>query len=516
MKKKQRQFLAGIVDIGSHSVRLDLFEVAGEKHRLLENLIRPLNLGIDVFRHGRVSVPTLNQLVLIMESFRRKLDEYAVTSVRVVATSAIREAFNRELVISRVRHDTGMEIEILEAQEEARITFLALRAELAERIDFAQSSGIAFIVGTGSLIVVYFENGLLRFSEAVTVGTVRIVDELGLTAFNSERVIEILNSVAIGQRIRESSGFDPERALLVIGIGAGIRLLTREARSGGRGGPLLLAPEKARQLARAAIEADPAELAAAYSIPDHLAMSFAPCGNMVEYFLDEFNCSHFICPELTTRTALLAELIRQNRGEEPDPFLADMTASAENIAEKYRFDRDHAESVTTAALQIYDKLRRYYDFAPRSRIWLQIAAMLHDIGRYVDIQGHHKHSYYLIMNSQLPGLSPAEKRIVATVARYHRNAGPKPSHAEYVALSADEKVSVLKLAAILRVADALDRTHSHRLRKMKLKIRGDELLIQVPDADDFGLEKIYLELKGNLFREVFGLRPEIAPVMEKL
>jgi exopolyphosphatase/guanosine-5'-triphosphate,3'-diphosphate pyrophosphatase len=515
MKKNTRPFQTAIIDIGSHSVRLDIFEVGPDGSRLLENLSRPLNLGLDVFRTGAISAPLINQLSGIMASFGKKLKEYGVKHPRIVATSAIREAFNRELVISRIRHDTGMAIEILEAQEEARVTFLAVREELSAHLDFAGSSGIVFIIGTGSLIFIYFEDGSLKLCEAINVGTIRTADEFGRTALNSEQIIETLNSIALGARIQEATGIASDKKMLLIGIGAGIRLLARKHSKDQQEKPAIMPPETALVLAEKAIAADPGKLAAKLNVPDHLAMSLAPCGNLLKYFLQEFNCSGLICPYITTRTALLAEEVRHARNPEDDPFRDDIISAAACVGHKYGFDLEHTENVKKNALLFFDKLKRYYDFAPRSRICLEVAAILHDIGRFVDIQSHHKHSYYLIMHSQLPGLSASEQRIVATVSRYHRKAPPKPSHAEYVALSADEKVAVLKLAAILRVADALDRSRS-RIGKLKLQIRGDELLILTPNADLLELEKLYLEFKGDLFLEVFGLKLKIESDLEKL
>ena len=141
-----------------------------------------------------------------------------------------------------------------------------------------------------------------------------------------------------------------------------------------------------------------------------------------------------------------------------------------------------------------------------------MAAFLHDIGRFVDTRQHHKHSCYLIGNLQLPGVSDAELHVVAAVARYHRKSAPKESHPEYMLLSAEDKVTVLKLAAILRVADALDCTRQGRFGRMKLVLRGHTLVIQVPASGDFRQERLYLELKGGMFNEVFGLELKIEEV----
>ena len=152
MSKTKRGFPypAGVIDVGAHSTRLDLFEVAaGGKVTLLETLARSVNLGYDVFRHGSVSPENLATLGSVMADFSRKLAEYRVRSCRVAATSAIREAFNRELVINRVRTVSNLTLDILESQEETRIAFLAMRETLRKRLPFDSLSGICLVVGTG-------------------------------------------------------------------------------------------------------------------------------------------------------------------------------------------------------------------------------------------------------------------------------------------------------------------------------------------------------------------------------
>ncbi len=515
-KKISDTFPAGIIDIGSHSARLDLFAAAPDGTiRLLESLDRPLNLGFDVFRNGAVSSQSIHQLSSVMGDFARKLDEYGAAARRVVATSAIREAFNRELVISRIRHDSGLEIEILEAQEEARITFLSTREELRRCCDFDRMTGIAFIIGTGSLIVIFFENGLLKFYESAPLGTIRFYDEFGRSGIRPKEIVDILISSAIEQRLRECARLRPDQPLALIGIGAGVRLLVRRHETAGEQ-TVRLSVDTVADLARQAMREDPQRLGRKLNIPDHQAMSLAPCGSLISYFLNEFNCSEFLCPSTTTRTALLDDLVRRTEKPDATPFLADMLAAAEGVGQKYGFDVAHARSVGRNALALFDKLKRYYDFPPRSRIWLEIAALLHDIGRFIDVRQHHKHSWYLISHAQLPGLSPAEQRIIATVARYHRKAPPKASHPEYMALGADEKVAVLKLAAILRVADALDRAHCGRYRNLKLKLRGDELIIHSTAGEDRRLEELYLKMKSDMFRDVFGLQLKLEEVLEKL
>ena len=137
---------------------------------------------------------------------------------------------------------------------------------------------------------------------------------------------------------------------------------------------------------------------------------------------------------------------------------------------------------------------------------LEIAAILHDMGQYVNNRQHHKHSYYIISNSQMPGISPKELHEIAVIARYHRRGLPKESHIEYMALPPEKRVEVNKLASILRIADALDRSNSHKIKNIKVAYDDEKLTITTNASFDLTLERMEVRNKGDLFTEVFGLR----------
>ncbi len=505
-------YQAGVIDVGAHSVRLDLFEVsAGGRIELLESLSQGINLGYDVFRHGSVSPENLARLTLVMAGFARKLAEYRVRCYRVVATSAIREAFNRELVVNRIRNESGLELEILETQEEIRITYLSMREALKNRTAFGKLDGICLMVGAGSLLVSYFDRGLMRFSEEVALGTVRLFDAYGRTAVSMEQVLETLRSQDIRQRLVECAGLEPGRPLTLIALGASVRQLVSTFRSGSgeREEEILEVPgDVAAPAVRRIMHRETDSLAAELKLSEESAAGVAVCGGILSYFFEEFNCRSFISPATTTRTALIEELVRRSRPG-PDPFHDDLIAVCDAIGRKYGYDPVHAAEVSRICLLLFEKLKRKFEFPASAPLLLEAAARLHDIGRFVDTRQHHKHSWYLIGNMQLPGVSDAEQNLIAVISRYHRKASPKTSHPEYTMLAADAKVTVLKLAAILRVADALDCSRGGRFRKCKLAQRGHALVVLAPESGDFRLERLNLELKGEMFNEVFGLEVKI-------
>lgn len=500
--KSRPPFQIGIIDVGAHTLRMDIYEVDKKwSIHLLESISRSLNLGQDVFRTGLVSPGNIERLVEMLGECQLKLLEYGIVSARVVATSAIREAFNRDLVVDRLR-EAGVELEILEGAQEVTLTYLTAREVLADYCRFEKMRAMILIIGTGSLFVALADKGLMRFCEEIPTGTLRISDAFGASTISLDQLTEILRSQDIVHRLSECVDFDPKEEMSLVLIGASARKL---AELWGR------APDKNDDCVRFGA-AKAKELLV--GSPDFNLLSqadnesVAATREMVRFFFRELNFSEILFPGVNTRSALVWDITGKLRHPDKEPFCDDLLAICDAVGRKYGFDSSHAKTVVLLSEKLLDKLQRLFQFPPRSKLLLAAAASLHDIGRFVDARQHHRHSWYLIRNTQLPGFTAQEHLVVAAIARYHRKSLPRESHVEYSSLTPEDRVTVMKLSAILRVADALDSARNRRFCDMKIVQRGKTIQFQV-SGNDFRTEKFYLKLKGDLFEQVYGLSLKI-------
>jgi exopolyphosphatase/guanosine-5'-triphosphate,3'-diphosphate pyrophosphatase len=194
-------------------------------------------------------------------------------------------------------------------------------------------------------------------------------------------------------------------------------------------------------------------------------------------------------------------------------FFPDQTiAAALNLARKYHADEKHGLHTAALARRIFGATQAQHGMGEGERLLLEVASIVHDVGVYVAARGHERHSYYLLVNSEVFGLSKTDLEIVANVARYHRSSGPQSDHPAYASLPRAARLAVNRLAAILRVADALDKGHAQRVQNPRIAVEGDELVIDVQGAEDLALERMTLDKKGGLFEEVFGLRPVLREI----
>jgi exopolyphosphatase/guanosine-5'-triphosphate,3'-diphosphate pyrophosphatase len=217
-----------------------------------------------------------------------------------------------------------------------------------------------------------------------------------------------------------------------------------------------------------------------------------------------FQLEHVLVTNTNLRDGLLHEMaVRQPWTHE---FRHQIVRSAANLASRYHADLRHASHVASLVSRLFEQLRAEHQLDSRHEVLLHVAALLHEIGAFVSSRSVHKHSMYLIRNSEVFGLGKRSLLLVALVARYHRRASPQPMHEGYSTLTREERVAVAKMAALLRVAVALDESRSQRIDAFTCSLEDTRLVISIPQTDDLSLEQLAIQQNGSLFEEVFGLR----------
>jgi len=209
-----------------------------------------------------------------------------------------------------------------------------------------------------------------------------------------------------------------------------------------------------------------------------------------------------VVPEVSLRAGLLIDLIGGSAAEAD--FAPQVLASAMTLGERYRSDSNHVKHVAKLATRLFDNLAAEHGLNPRDRLLLEVAALLHDIGLFVSLRGHHKHTMYLVQASEIFGLTRDDMQIVANIARYHRRGLPQKSHPEFMRLDRDERVRVTKLAAILRLANALDAEHLQKVSDATLREEDGRWVIELHGQGDLTMERMAATSRADLLVDVFG------------
>jgi exopolyphosphatase/guanosine-5'-triphosphate,3'-diphosphate pyrophosphatase len=241
-------------------------------------------------------------------------------------------------------------------------------------------------------------------------------------------------------------------------------------------------------------------------IPFWDAETFIPGILVYKLLLDKTGAAQVVVPRVSIREGLLIDLARGFDPVLQEEFFSQILASAVNLGRKYHIDEPHCRHVAKICMSLFDALVREHGMNRRQRMLLETAAMVHEIGMFIRASGHNLHGQYIIANSEIFGLKRDELDIIGNVIRYHRGEPPSPRDIDYIALQREERILVLKMVSILRVADALDRGHSQQVKLSSVEKKNETLVLRTDGVRDLSLELLGLDEKGGLFQDVFGYK----------
>lgn len=498
--------MLAVIDIGSNAIRMVIGQILPDgKLEILERLWRAIRLGQDTFRTGRLSANTMRSAISILRDYRRVLSIYGVSHIRAVATSAVREAANSDAFLDRVLMATGLDVSVISVAEEGRLTVTAVREAIGQAL-LARGKALVVEVGGGSTVLNLLDHGEITVSQSLPTGSVRMQEVLLTSADRAEQAAKLLRQqiVSAATAFKGSLPFASVRTFIAVGGDA--RWAATEAGTAPTSkGPGSLSRESLDELIEQCQHQTADELARAHKLPFTDAETITPALLVCQVLLGSTRAKKMIVADASMRDGLLLDLAQGISGDGDDTVRKEVLQSALNIAQKYRVDTVHAEQARALVLRLFDELANEHRLNARHRLLLEVAATLHEVGTFVSTRAYHKHSYYLIVHSELLGLSQGEMAVVANVARYHRRSRPKPSHPQYMMLPREQRTIVNKLAALLRVADALDISRTQQISDFQCRIDNNGLIITVTGGGDLTLERRSLAELGDMLQDIYGL-----------
>lgn len=491
--------------MGASAIRLVIAEVQPRQPvRILDEGIRAVPLGHDAFSTGVIRAETVDTAVSALEGFRKVLDSYGVVQMRAVATSAVREARNGEMFLDRIRARTGLAFEVINEAEESRLVYLAVRQRLGSQPAFRGAWTLVVEVGGGSTDITLLRRGRPNRSGVYALGAIRMRQQLNLGRQPADMQISLLKRYIanITEEIRVDIPLD--RVTHVIAIGGDIRFAAAQLRE--------REPDETRVIPREEFFAfcdqveglDEEAIADRFRLSAGEAESLVPALLVYRALLMETGARRLVVSDASLRAGVLLDMAEPGGRLGAADFERQVLASADALGVKYRYDRAHGRHVAMLSTKLFDALAGEHGLGNRERLLLQVAALLHDIGVFVSLRAHHKHSLYLLASSQIFGLTDSETTVVANIARYHRRGLPQKSHIAYVALDATDRLIVNKLSAILRVANALDAEHLQKIKDVRMFQRGEAWILELEGAGDVTMERMVAVSRADMFAETFG------------
>jgi exopolyphosphatase/guanosine-5'-triphosphate,3'-diphosphate pyrophosphatase len=481
------------IDIGTNSihmivvqVRADLsFEVIDRE----KDMVRLGAGGLD----GKSLTPTATTAALqTLSKFKRLAESHKVDEIIAAATSATREAENGGDFIAEVDRRTGIRVRIIPGSEEARLIHLAA----VYGVDVGSSTACVIDIGGGSVEVTLGSATQLAAARSFKTGVIRLTERYvksdPLERRDERRLVKHIQ--------REMSGYVADLAARgfdrVIGTSGTILSLGTLALVESRGRAVdevrnqRIAAKGIRRLRKRLVAADLHErLRMAGMDPRRADLSVAGAV-LLDTILKGLEADELTLCDLALREGLVIDYIQRNsaRIRKVDRYPDVRRRSIMELGERCGYWSEHAQQVARLALSIFDQTRGTHKLGDREREWLEYGALLHDVGVHISYEKHHRHSYYLIKNGDLRGFEPHETEIIALLARYHRQALPKKTHEGYGDLGAKSRRIVKVLAAMVRLAEGLDRSHAQAVAGVDLYPRGDDYLARLRASGDAELE----------------------------
>jgi exopolyphosphatase/guanosine-5'-triphosphate,3'-diphosphate pyrophosphatase len=508
--------IVGAIDIGSNAIRMVCARLTDDRRiELIEKYRTSVRLGEDVFGQGYLSEETITRLSEALRVYHRTLQQNGATEVCAYSTSAIRETANQEEVIERLEQETGIRLETISGGQEASL----LQRAVGRVVDIHSGEVLMADLGGGSLEVSLLVNGEIEFAESFRLGTVRLLKMFPYTPAQEKVFLRWAKSYVkdFMSYIKTRAGW--KRLDQVIVTGGNATALGKFAAQHVEGTPFeegLCTMDRPTflRVKKLLLQHDLRGREEALGLSTDRSDVILPAVLIFDQLMQLSGAKVLHIPAVGLRDGILDEMLERAWGDETPSAHEQIMHSAWHYARRYGTNLQHSETVRKLSLQLFDGTWTLHHLGTRDRTLLEVAAVLHDIGRFIRPSDHPQHSMYLIQNAELVGLTNTERQMVALVARYHTSGTPSTKERQFGRLSLEQRHSVTGLTALLRVADALDRQHEDLVPSLYPEVSPRQVQLLLKGTEDLMLAEWALKRKKKLFEKTFKRTLEVASLPE--
>ncbi len=511
------------VDIGSNSCRLKIASVVQHKLKTLHEDREVTRLGASVFETGMISPEAMASTIKALKRFHKAVQLHVADKVRVVATSASRDARNAAAFAEWVKSATGWDLEVISGLEEGRLIHLGV----ATHEPGGRGKCMLIDLGGGSCEVTVSDGGSIQAMVSMPLGAVRLQQEFLRHDPPDKEDAGRLKQFVERELTRAERKLGKPSVDLVIAT-SGTAAALAEASVAMRGGKKLpvhknvpkdfvvvkpgeAATADVRLLADKLLKMDNAGRAAVPGIGPNRAEIIIGGAVVYANLLERFGLAGFRYSSLGLRDGMLAQMLGDVdlRTEVHQKIEQERWEGVLAVCRRYGIDEKRAEPVRAHAVQLFDSLQRVHELPPEYRGWLQSAAMMQEVGKYMNHQGHHRHTQYIIANSDIFGFSPEQRMIVAAIARYLGKSRPDTMDRPMRVIPLEEHTRVTRAIVLLRLAVALNQDQASRPVRLKTAVYPKRVVLEIAAGRGGGeLEGWALRKEASYFKEV--LRRELA------
>ena len=495
------------IDVGSNSIRMTLAQVdPNGDFESFGQYNKSVRLGQDVFCNDKISNESMRTSVAIFRDYKKLLEKYKVQNVRCVATTAVREALNGDVFQDRIFNTCGIQMEILDPSEESHLILSAVNNSLQDKSLLKKGRVLLVEVGGGNTLLTVLQNGKLVNAVSANTGAVRLREQYHSADILPLQYLQRLESHIDNAMFTSVNSLHLGSIDRLIAVFGGTSMTISKLGTGAANTALeILNGKDLETFLERFSDKSELELSRDYQVPLEEAQRMIPACTIFRYLLRQTKLKKIHLCSAKMVDGLVQNMALNIAGKEDTAWSAGIIDSARALGEKFLVDLDYSTRLAECAVNIFDMFKDLSGLTPRHRLMLYAAALLHEAGYFLAARAHHKHTYYLIANSDIFGLSRLDIDIVAQTARYYRKSPPKPTHEYYMALPREQRAIVSKLAAFLRVADAIMQGMGANSSGVELVREKDNLkILYSSDIDPVMIRKLLL-VQGRLFEDLYGI-----------
>jgi len=497
---------AGVIDIGSNSIKLLIGERKDDGMTTVDSLKNIIPIGKSTFFDGNIAQEDINQVIGILEKYKKTLQEYDVKDIKVIATTAIREAGNKEIFLDTIERKTGFKIEVLSVGDVIYYIDAYISHKLKDSYPIHTKNLIIADIGAGSLDISVMRKGFTIMSLGLPIGTLRLKQLSGKLDGSQEETMEALKEhieteMAYFKRMLPKIQIDD--LILIDENYTYLESILSDQKK--ESDFFQFTQENVKTIFAQIADMNTEEIVRTYKMSREMAETLNAYTILLNMFISLTQKNYIYILEASLSGAILTNMLFNLELSEKYNKQNQLISMAKFLCQKFDADLDHLQHVAHLSGTLFNHFKDLLGLKENDRLYLLLAAYLHDIGIFINNRAHHKHSEYIINSLNLFQLTEEEIRIISCVARYHRRTGPQKTHILYSTLTASDKILVQKLSALLRIANALDRSHKQKIKNVEVRFnKALDITLVVESHDNCLLEKADFAEKKELFEEVTG------------
>lgn len=503
------------IDVGSYELMLKIFEISEKKGiREIDMLKHSLDLGTGTYANGRISSEKVDELCRILSRFSDVMRAYRTDSYKAYGTSAIRETLDSEVVIDLIEKRTGIKIDILSNSEQRFLDYKSVAARQEDFLEIIEKPAAIVDVGGGSIQISLFNKDKLVSTQNMRLGVLRIRESISKMDLKSGRLSEAVREFASVQleafRKMYVKDLRVETAIIVddylsalVDRKAQMPVSDRKSQHGGN--DRYVSKEELEEIIKTVSGMSPVEAARLYGIAEESLNITFISGVIIKQICEILHSGKLWVPGVTLCDGMAYEFAEKNRILRiRHDFTEDILACARTVSRRFMGSETMEDAIDRTCVEVFNTLKKVHKLGSRERTLLRMAAILSDCGNYISMQNRSECSYYIIMATEMIGLSHSERVIIANTVKYNhmdmdRGMEHYPDH-----MDVSDYLLMLKLTAMLRVSDTICRTPEKALG-VSFKLKGEELQILYGDDMNMTVEKGIMKNKTKLLKEVLGV-----------